>query len=106
MSAANAADDGGPVDRQTVAVNLVLVDDAALGGVVGALAGMGSQILALRKSEPSLEDVFVELVGRGFGEEDGASNGTGRPPGDGPPADRRGDDAHATSDDAEASEVA
>jgi hypothetical protein len=24
----------------------------------------------LRKSEPTLEDVFVELVGRGFGEEE------------------------------------
>ena len=31
-----------------------------------ALGGLGSQILALRKSEPTLEDVFVELVGRGF----------------------------------------
>jgi hypothetical protein len=34
--------------------------------VVGALGSIGSHILALRKSEPSLEDVFVELVGRGF----------------------------------------
>jgi len=103
VSAANAAGDGGPVDRQTVAVNLVLVDDAALGGVVGALAGLGSSILALQKSEPSLEDVFVELVGRGFGEEE-ATNGTGRPPGDGPHGDRRSDDT-ATTDDAEAAEV-
>ena len=60
----------GPVDRQTVAVNLVLDDDGALGGVVGALAGLGSHILALQKSEPSLEDVFVELVGRGFDEDE------------------------------------
>jgi ABC-2 type transport system ATP-binding protein len=51
-----------------VAVNLALADDGALGGVVGALGGIGSHILALRKSEPSLEDVFVELVGRGFDE--------------------------------------
>jgi hypothetical protein len=50
-------------------VGIVLEDDAALGGVVAALAGIGSHILALRKSEPSLEDVFVELVGRGFDEE-------------------------------------
>ena len=34
-----------------------------------ALAGIGSHILALRKSEPTLEDVFVELVGRGFGDD-------------------------------------
>ena len=49
-------------------VNLTLAEDAALGGVVGALGGLGSHIVALRKSEPSLEDVFVELVGRGFDE--------------------------------------
>jgi ABC-2 type transport system ATP-binding protein len=55
--------------RQNIDVNLALVDDAALGGVVGALASLGARILALRKSEPSLEDVFVELVGRGFDED-------------------------------------
>jgi ABC-2 type transport system ATP-binding protein len=66
VSAAPASTDGGPVDRQTVTLNLVLEDDGALGGVVGALGGLGAHILALRKSEPSLEDVFVELVGRGF----------------------------------------
>ena len=60
-------DDADP--RQTVEVNLVLVDDGALGGVVGALGGLGSRILALRKSEPTLEEVFVELVGRGFHDE-------------------------------------
>ena len=73
---------------QTVTVNLVLVEDAALGGVVGALqrradaivgngalAGIGSQIVALRKSEPSLEDVFIELVGRGFDDEQTDTDG-------------------------------
>jgi ABC-2 type transport system ATP-binding protein len=70
-AAAAVADDGaGHGDRQTIEINLALVDDAALGGVVGALGGMGSHILALRKSEPSLEDVFVELVGRGFDDTD------------------------------------
>src|SRR4029078_61603 len=65
-----AADQGdGKADRQTILVNLALVDDAALGGVGGALRGLRAQILALRKSEPSLEDVFVELVGRGFHED-------------------------------------
>ncbi len=70
VSAALAVGDqaNGNDDRQTVEVNLALVDDGALGGVVGALGGLGAHILALRKSEPSLEDVFVELVGRGFDE--------------------------------------
>jgi ABC-2 type transport system ATP-binding protein len=62
--------------RQTVVVNLVLDDDAALGPVVAALAPLGSSIVALAKSEPTLEDVFVELVGRGFADE-----------GESPPAD-------------------
>jgi ABC-2 type transport system ATP-binding protein len=77
VSASLAAGDkaDGKADRRTVEVNLALVDDAALGGVVGALGGLGAQILALRKSEPSLEDVFVELVGRGF--DDAAEHVTG-----------------------------
>jgi ABC-2 type transport system ATP-binding protein len=56
-------------EQQRVAVNLVLEEDGVLGAVVSALGGLGSQILALRKSEPTLEDVFVELVGRGFSDE-------------------------------------
>jgi ABC-2 type transport system ATP-binding protein len=64
VSAALAA--GSDIDAQRVAVNLVLSEDGALGGVVTALGASGSQILALRKAEPTLEDVFVELVGRGF----------------------------------------
>jgi ABC-2 type transport system ATP-binding protein len=67
---ASAAVDEDETERQTVAVNLVLADDAALGGVIGALGGKGATILGLQKSEPTLEDVFVELVGRGFGEDE------------------------------------
>jgi ABC-2 type transport system ATP-binding protein len=67
VSAALAADTD--PESQRVTVNLVLEEDGALGAVVTALAGLGSQILALRKSEPTLEDVFVELVGRGFADE-------------------------------------
>jgi len=67
VSAALAS--GTAPDAQHVAVNLVLHEDAALGGVVSALTGMHSQIRSLGKSEPTLEDVFVELVGRGLSEE-------------------------------------
>ena len=82
VSATAAATDGaGSGARQTVEVNLVLADDGALGGVVGALSAMGSRILALRKSEPTLEEVFVELVGRGFDEEDASADAAvGRTP--------------------------
>jgi len=53
-------------DRRTVVVNLQLADDAALGGVIATLTAADSHLVSLQKSEPSLEDVFVELVGRGF----------------------------------------
>ena len=73
VAATGASQDGAADPRQTVVVNLVLRDDAALAGVVAALDGLGAHIVALAKSEPSLEDVFVELVGRGFDDEgDGA----------------------------------
>jgi ABC-2 type transport system ATP-binding protein len=66
-----------------MALNLVLAEDGVLGGVVSALSAQGSHILALRKSEPTLEDVFVALVGRGFddtGAEVPTSGGDDRPP--------------------------
>jgi ABC-2 type transport system ATP-binding protein len=66
--------DGAGSDR--VALKVALADDSALTSVVTAVAERGSHLVGLAKSEPSLEDVFVELVGRGFGEEDGAEPGT------------------------------
>ena len=54
-----------------VAIKVALADDSALTSVVTAVAQRGSHLVGLAKSEPSLEDVFVELVGRGFGDEDG-----------------------------------
>ena len=76
-SAAAGAEGSEVSDRQVVVINLVLEDDSALGDVVGALASRGSQILGLRKSEPTLEDVFVELVGRGFEEGEPSEQVTG-----------------------------
>ena len=58
----------GPADG--MAVSLALADDGALAGVVGALAAAGASLRGLAKSEPTLEDVFVELVGRGLDEAD------------------------------------
>ena len=69
---------------------------AVMCGVVGALSALGSHIVGLRKSEPTLEDVFVELVGRGFEDDDGHDTG-------GPTRSRRTDsdglDAAPASDD-------
>jgi ABC-2 type transport system ATP-binding protein len=92
-----SGEQGGPEPaRQTVTLNVILEDDAALGAVVAALTPMGSHIVALAKTEPSLEDVFVELVGRGFGDED-ESNGA-EPPTLLEPADRVVDPPHGAGE--------
>jgi ABC-2 type transport system ATP-binding protein len=73
------ADDGTDTDgagARSVALKVALADDSALTSVVTAVAQRGSHLIGLQKSEPSLEDVFVELVGRGFGEGE-SGDGTG-----------------------------
>jgi ABC-2 type transport system ATP-binding protein len=72
LSAVAADDDGtDAAGSDRVALKVALASDSALTSVVTAVAERGSHLIGLAKSEPSLEDVFVELVGRGFGEEDG-----------------------------------
>jgi ABC-2 type transport system ATP-binding protein len=103
-----SADGAGDGERRTVLVKLALAEDAALGGVVSALGGLGSSIVSLKKSEPSLEDVFVELVGRGFEDAPDATpqaapesaNDRPEPPTDRlePPADRPADDSYTSAE--------
>jgi ABC-2 type transport system ATP-binding protein len=67
------ADDGSQADgagSASVGLKVALADDSALTNVVTAVAERGAHLIGLAKSEPSLEDVFVELVGRGFSEAD------------------------------------
>jgi ABC-2 type transport system ATP-binding protein len=73
-SATIATAEDGEDDHQTVVVDLRLADDAVLGEVISTLTAQGSHLVSLQKREPTLEDVFVELVGRGFADED-ASEG-------------------------------
>jgi len=51
-----------------VNLKLILLEDAAIGGVVQTLISNGAKILSLKKVEPTLEDVFIELVGHGLSE--------------------------------------
>ena len=95
------ASDGERTAPQITVVKLGLTDDGALGSVVTALGGLGAHIVSLQKSEPSLEDVFVELVGRGLQEHDtGAAACRSDAPSDGPRAadDAASADAHAADD--------
>jgi len=67
VAAASVAEQDG-LDR----FSLQLSHDAALGGVMRVVEGSGRQIRGVQKREPTLEDAFVKLVGRGMAEEEQA----------------------------------
>jgi ABC-2 type transport system ATP-binding protein len=50
-------------------LKFILEEEAAISNVTESLSGNGSKIISLSKMEPSLEDVFVALVGRGLKDE-------------------------------------
>lgn len=47
-------------------LKFVLQDESAVSDIVSEIVRSGSKILALRKTEPTLEDVFIRMVGKGF----------------------------------------
>ncbi len=51
-------------------LKFILESEAAIGAVVTALTEQHGNILSLQKNEPTLEDVFVALVGRSLSAED------------------------------------
>jgi ABC-2 type transport system ATP-binding protein len=52
--------------KARVEVRVALKEEVAVGSVVRQVLDNGAQILSLKKVEPTLEDVFVELVGHGL----------------------------------------
>ncbi|MDW5563978.1 MAG: ABC transporter ATP-binding protein [Methanomassiliicoccus sp.] len=48
-------------------VRLVLEDESAISDVISAVVVRGGKIVSLNKVEATLEDVFIEMVGRGLG---------------------------------------
>jgi len=58
-----------------VDVDAILANDGALTGVLAAIQTAGGRLLSLEKREPTLEDVFLHIVGHGF--EDEAREGGG-----------------------------
>jgi ABC-2 type transport system ATP-binding protein len=57
-------------DESTTELRLYLEDDRSISSVLSKLTSQGNEIKMLKKVEPTLEDVFVKLVGRSFEEED------------------------------------
>ncbi|MDY3561037.1 ABC transporter ATP-binding protein [Gemmata sp. JC673] len=55
----------------TVELKVSLLDEPVIGTVVQALVTGGARVLTMKKVEPTLEDVFIELVGHGLN--DGAA---------------------------------
>jgi ABC-2 type transport system ATP-binding protein len=47
-------------------LKFVLRDESAVSDIVSEIVHSGAKILALRKTEPTLEDVFIKMVGKGF----------------------------------------
>ncbi len=56
-------------------LEFILEEDGVLGSVVNTLTAGNVRILNLQKREPTLEDVFVDLVGRSIEEMDSGSEG-------------------------------
>jgi ABC-2 type transport system ATP-binding protein len=54
----------------TVELKVSLLEEPAIGAVVQSLVQHGGHILSLKKVEPTLEDVFIELVGHGLTEDE------------------------------------
>lgn len=51
-------------------LNFILEDENALVKVLDAIQAEGGHLLSLEKHEPTLEDVFIHLVGRGLSDEE------------------------------------
>jgi ABC-2 type transport system ATP-binding protein len=53
----------------TVELKVSLLDEPTIGAVVQSLVAAGGRILTMKKVEPTLEDVFIELVGHGLSDD-------------------------------------
>lgn len=54
-----------PVDGH-MSIRLVLDDESIIADVISSIVSSGAQIVGLSKNEPTLEDAFMHLVGRGL----------------------------------------
>ncbi|OGS42239.1 MAG: ABC transporter [Euryarchaeota archaeon RBG_16_62_10] len=53
-------------ERNLTSLKFVLVDESAVSDIVSEVVSKGAKIVSLQKTEPTLEDVFIKMVGKGF----------------------------------------
>ncbi len=68
------------VDDQTE-LQFILKDENALPPILMAIQHCQGELISLEKRDPTLEDVFISLVGRGLGEDEGSAGPTEGEPG-------------------------
>jgi ABC-2 type transport system ATP-binding protein len=54
------------IESDTSTLKVVLSEEAAVAEIESALKALGSRILSVESPEPTLEDVFIHLVGKGL----------------------------------------
>ena len=60
-----------------IEVKVVVDEDQVIGEILGRLMQLGTPVLHLTKTEPTLETVFVHMVGRGLTDEEADGNPAG-----------------------------
>ena len=53
-------------DTDITSLRFVISEESAVSEIVSAVIHSGSKIISLQKTEPTLEDVFTKIVGKGF----------------------------------------
>ncbi len=62
------------IQTDTTTLKVMVRDDKIFSGITSKLQEQKLKILSVNKAEPTLEDVYISLVGRGFEEEAGATS--------------------------------
>jgi len=53
-------------ERNQTSLKFILTDESAVTEIISEVQRKGARILSLQKTEPTLEDVFIKMVGKGF----------------------------------------
>jgi len=50
----------------TTSITLIVQDESAISDVMSLISSQGSRVQSIRKTDPTLEDVFISMVGKGL----------------------------------------